>query len=162
MATSHKVEVKLPADSSIEWVRLAAYIDGEGYIEIVSRDKGTQAHSLKLSIGNTDPRLIVWLQDTFGGSTRRRLVTKATKMLFEWRVNGVDVVAILENCLPHFIMKRDQAEVAIVFGRLMGPKCGPLVKGRWVQSVPPETQKTRTALMFKLREVRNNSCERVA
>jgi hypothetical protein len=166
MATSYKVEIKFPEDSSVEWIRLAAYIDGEGHIEITSKDNGARGNCLKLSVGNTDPRLCMWLQSTFGGSVRRRSVTKGWKVFWDWRVNGRNAAAILVKCLPHFIMKSDQAEVAIAFGNLV-ERNHQVGRGRgrgkgWDHpSIAPEIYQERTALMLKLRDVRENSCERV-
>lgn len=52
----------LPEDSSVDWAKLAASIDGEGYICLRAEHSGGRSHTLILRIGNTDPRLTVWLQ----------------------------------------------------------------------------------------------------
>ena len=161
MATSSIVSVKFPPDESIEWVKLAIFIDGEGHIEITSRNKGKNASCLKLSCGNTDPRFVQWAQANFGGAIRKRAITKGWKIFWDWRVNGRDAAAILEKCLPHFIMKRDQAEVALAFSKLIGKRADER------KNIPPqqfttEMYEKRDLLMFKLREVRENAAERVA
>lgn len=112
----------------MSWARLAAYIDGEGTI-LINRvnPSGRQAnpqHALRVSVGNSDPRLIVWLRGTFGGwagpqkqaHKEGRVVSK--KPRFMWAVNSQQAEYLLEQCLPYFIMKKGQAEIGLAFQAL--------------------------------------------
>lgn len=157
-------EVTLPISTSIEWAKLAAYIDGEGYISLRAKGKDARHQRLSLRIGNTDPRLTTWLQITFGGSVNKQALQKSQKKVFwSWRVNGKQAAALLDNCLPHFVMKRDQAEVALSFSRLMGWKIGHYGRGTTKpERLSDEVVQERTALVMKLREVRESSAERIA
>lgn len=156
----------LPESSSVEWAKLAAYIDGEGYICLRAEHAGGRSHTLILRIGNTDPRLTTWLRETFGGTVNRRIAhKKATRMFYQWRINGRKAATLLQNCLPHFIMKRDQAEVAIAFSKLMCWKIGEAPesrKGRKNPRLTDEALAQRDVLVIKLKEVRENSTERIA
>src|SRR5215831_11831464 len=53
----------------VDWARLAAFIDGEGCIYIVSfSEKGkhkSKRHQISISITNTDGVLPLWLKNTF-------------------------------------------------------------------------------------------------
>lgn len=150
-----------PTDiAEMDWVRLAAYLDGEGYIGIASKDKGKHAHHLTVSVGNIDPRLTTWLLHTFGGTIRECKFKARVKRFWVWRVYGHQAAELLKQCLPYFIMKRDQAEVAIAFQGLIGSRC----KGVGGARIPltSEAEDKRALLMFKLREVRENSAERIA
>ncbi len=155
--------IVLPDDTSADWAKLAAYIDGEGYICL----RGGRSHSqrLQLRIGNTDPRLTAWAMERFGGTVRRATPHKSAKRIYwEWRVNGREAASILEKCLPHFVMKRDQAEIAIAFGRLLGWKIGQSEGGQGSHHprLPEDVLIQRKLLVMKLREVRENSAERIA
>jgi hypothetical protein len=99
-----------------DYMRLAAYIDGEGCIGLHGSMDGTGQRQLKLAISNTDFRLPIWCHRTFGG----RLVpeTKDRDQNFDklgWHINSKKAADILKQCLPHFIIKREEAELAIAF-----------------------------------------------
>ncbi|MGA9352262.1 MAG: hypothetical protein WBV46_01140 [Terriglobales bacterium] len=155
--------IMLPEGESVDWAKLAAYIDGEGYICLRTEHVGGRSHTLILRIGNTDPRLTLWLQERFGGTVNRRVASRNAKHIFyQWRINGRKAVVLLEKCLPHFVMKRDQAEIAIAFGKLMGWKIGDgWKKGRTHPKLKDEAIAQRDVLVMKLKEVRENSLERI-
>jgi hypothetical protein len=121
----------LKADiKDVDWARLAAYIDGEGCINIhtnrgqVALGK-SQMHSLVLGITNTDPRLPAWIFETFGVGNCYRIPDSpsiAAKIAlgkwqprFHWNVTSISAAQLLEGCLPFFVIKREQAEIAIAF-----------------------------------------------
>lgn len=155
----------LPEDSSVDWAKLAAYIDGEGYICLRGETVGSRSHTMMLRIGNTDPRLTVWLQERFGGKVNRRVASKQAKHIFyQWRVSGKHAAALLEKCLPHFVMKRDQAEIAIAYGKSMGWKIGE-ISTRWGgrhPKVSDEVRAQRDVFVMKMKEVRSNAMERIS
>jgi hypothetical protein len=143
--------------SEVSWARLAAYIDGEGSI-MINRVKPSgrmksPAHNLFVSIGNSDPRLMVWLRDTFGGYARPQIqkfregAVVSKKPRFLWIVNCLKAAYVLEQCLPYFIMKRDQAEVGLAFQALLNRRvrCG---RGH---SVAPEVVQQRDEFHEKLK-----------
>jgi hypothetical protein len=104
-----------------DWVRLAAFIDGEGYIGIIST-KGTGMKSvrylLKLEVANTDIRLGVWCKERFGGCLSMQKTRKNRpneKPCYHWITASQIAANLLRQCLPYFIIKRHEAEIAIEF-----------------------------------------------
>jgi hypothetical protein len=116
--------------SQIDWARLAAYIDGEGCIRIdlqnPPEDSGfTPRHLLEVRVYNCDPRLLLWCRDTFSGGNLkpvRKVPRPGHKQELVWYVGADRATKILEGCLPYFILKREQAEIALAFRQLTGKR----------------------------------------
>ena len=108
--------------SPVDWARLAAYIDGEGHIALNENTMtgGKKYAYLRVIVTNTDPRLIVWLQRTFGGGVLRNArVQDGWRNCFKWTATCRHAEGILRGCLPYFILKRDQAEIGLAFQETM-------------------------------------------
>ncbi len=112
-----------------DWARLAAFLDGEGSISIVYAthkeprltSSRTQYEYVRLTIANTDPRLIVWLVETFGGRVREREYRRNAnwKTAYWWTSSCRRACELLEQCMPYFIMKKERAELAIALQQTM-------------------------------------------
>jgi hypothetical protein len=94
-----------------DWVRMAAFIDGEGNIQ-VNPYKKTRKVQVRIVIVNTNEMLPLWLQETFGG----HIVTRAFKNpkwkpCYAWSCTSGRACWILHNCLPWFLMKGSQAKL---------------------------------------------------
>ncbi len=98
---------------------LAGIIDGEGclYIGNVKQGKygnGLQWHSL-LKITSCDESLVVWLEDTFGGSkdSRYRWTSKQkfTRPVYNWQATGAMLDYLLPLVEPYLIIKKKQCDV---------------------------------------------------
>lgn len=121
----------------IDWARLAAYIDGEGCVRIDLQNPSNgnnfyPRHLLEIRVYSTDPRLPLWCKDTFGGGGYKpvgRAGKPHHKQELVWYAGGKVAQWILEQCLPYFIIKREQAEVALAFRELIG-KTGQKVSER--------------------------------
>ena len=107
-------------------VRAAAFIDGEGCICIKRHwpdRKGGRASRqiLELSVVNTDIRLPMWFASTFGGTvcTFKR---PRVNHLFCWRVTNCRAEQVLKDCFEFFLIKREQAEIALQFRKLIRPR----------------------------------------
>lgn len=106
-----------------DWIRLAAYIDGEGCIStssVYSKVQKWKSESIyvKVTVHNTDPRLIDWCLDRFGGRIMQvKQSNKKWSTGYTWQVVCQQARAILEQCLPYFLIKREQAEIAIALMR---------------------------------------------
>lgn len=116
------VQIDLTTISEVDWARLAAYIDGEGCISIKGV-KGAQDWSRRvlyvdLTISNTDVRLVEWLLK-FGGSVHMGKQRNPEKWAvpYSWNAASRHAALLLTQCLPYFIIKRDQAEIALAFQR---------------------------------------------
>jgi hypothetical protein len=106
----------------IEWARLAAYIDGEGCFLIFrchNKKRPRGYHALKIVIGNTDFRLMVWLKSSFGGFINRSTKTEKHKLskrqMYYWHVGSAMAEDVTRRCLPYLIMKKEQGELVLQF-----------------------------------------------
>jgi hypothetical protein len=142
--------------SQIDWARLAAYIDGEGYIGIANQvhrppfqGRGRYAYAT-IIVANTDPRLSEWLYKNFGGSVQQRKANplfkgKPTnwKACFSWVLCNQRASLVLQHAMPYFIIKREQAELAIAF-QATCIRCG-------VKGTPAHVLEHREVIKSKLR-----------
>jgi hypothetical protein len=119
--------------SPIDWARMAAFIDGEGSVLINPRrsrvDQGISdiaaTFYLKLTVANTDVRLMVWLKNTFGGTfkdanTAAYYPGRNNKTAYHWGACSQRAAWILYNCMPYFIMKMEQAQIGIDLQKSLG------------------------------------------
>lgn len=99
--------------SEMDWARLAAFIDGEGCIQLVSFRTWFY---LKIIISNTDYRLHSWCKERFGGNiSKTRPKNIRHKPGYTWVVTSAKAEFVIRNCFPYLILKQKQAEVAIEF-----------------------------------------------
>jgi len=111
--------------SVIDWAQMAAFIDGEGSILINTQKwltKTTQRKTfglyLRVTVANTDVRLMQWCKERFGGAfkdanTDLYYVGKNWKRSYHWGTSSHRAAWVLYNCLPHFVLKKEQAEIGI-------------------------------------------------
>lgn len=103
-----------------DWVRMAAFLDGEGNLNINPiRDKSRKVAvrcQVRILIGNTNPALPVWIRETFGGNIVLRDVKRynpRAKQSYIWSCTAGRAAWILYNCLPWFLLKGAQAKILI-------------------------------------------------
>lgn len=104
--------------TKIDYARLAAFLDGEGTIAIRRIKRGdAQSYQMRVEImvTNTDPRLMTWLKERFGGCVGRGGNSGVVYKCFKWRIECKRAHDLLVKCLPYFVIKREQAELAIAF-----------------------------------------------
>jgi len=144
----------------LDWAKLAAYIDGEGCIQIHRQRQYSKKvqpnwrphYIVQVSVTNTDPRLVVWCRERFGGYIV--LKSHEKRQCFGWYVHSARCAWVLENCLPHFVMKKAQAEIAIAFRKTYDRKY--IGRGRMV---PLDVIAHRDALVSKLKLERDTRPE---
>jgi hypothetical protein len=162
MAPREKREWKCPSfegltPSVIDWAQLAAYIDGEGSILINTqrwnvkggRSKGFGL-ALRVTVANTDVRLMQWCKETFGGTfaeanTSKYYEGKNWKHAYHWGAPNVRGAWILFNCLPYFKIKREQAEIGIQLQESVA-----LTYRGYSQRVPEDVKAHRIGLKQRL------------
>lgn len=155
----------------VDWARLAAYIDGEGSISI-HKNRAQEAlgksvmHSLTVHVTNTDPRMIVWIYETFGvglAFQKQKCPSivaymgagKKWRQVHIWQVEARLAAQILEGCMPFFIIKREQAEIAIAFQKTkVLHNCG-----RRGDRTPPNVIQMREQMAQKVRELKHVNYE---
>ena len=109
----------------IDYARLAAYIDGEGCISAKETGPNNSRMFICINVYQTDPRLIAWIVRTFqiGKMHQDKQPRKRSyRCGYYWQVYGSNAASILKECLPFFIVKKEQAEMALAIQETMGPK----------------------------------------
>jgi hypothetical protein len=116
--------------TNLDWAMLAAYIDGEGSIILYEVNAPTTKNGkqfrLYICVCNTDPVLTTWCEQRFGGSVsatpKYDSKSKRKCILFKWSTSGQLAEVILTGCLPYFVIKGKQAEIALEFRRTFHKK----------------------------------------
>lgn len=97
-----------------DWARLAAFIDGEGTIDI-NTSRAHPSFTARIIIGNTNPKLAMWLIKTFGGSVK--LLKQSDKYRTRWKdqyiwyAMSTRAAWCLFNAQPWMLLKDAQAEL---------------------------------------------------
>jgi hypothetical protein len=140
---------------------LAGLIDGEGcfYIGNVKQGKygnGLQWHSM-LKITSCDEELVVWLENTFGGSkdSRYRWTSKQkfTRPVFNWQATGPMLDYLLPLVDPYLIIKKKQCDIMKRY-RLTSKNIGS-------KRLPPEINKKRLELLNEMRNLNSRFHEHI-
>ncbi len=134
----------------VKWAMLAAYIDSEGTIRITSHARfhgrgSSPRHYLSVIVTNTDVLLMQWLKDNFGACVFEVTRPQNNRRIFRWMANSRQAETIIRGCLPYFIIKRRQADVALAFANLP-------VNRRGVK-VSPETLAVREGFRQQMKQV---------
>lgn len=97
----------------------AAWIDGEGCISIakVAAPKKYKLknyrYQLAIYVSNSDRRICDWMQEKHGGKIYER--TSKRYKFYNWILTGKAAEDLLNKCLKYFIIKREQADIALEF-----------------------------------------------
>ncbi len=94
------------------WAFLAGLIDGDGSINIRYSGEDFQ---LTTCVYSTSKKLMNWLVGTFGGQYRKIPTEGNRKQRYSWYTSQKDV---LPNLVPYLIIKKPQAEAAVLFDDL--------------------------------------------
>ncbi len=101
----------------------AGLIDGEGTIGFAG--VGHDAYLCRFAMGNTNLRLLHWVQQRFGGTViRERRITPGShrwKPIFRWVATAEDIEEILVAVLPYLVGKREQAELMLIYRDTLAP-----------------------------------------
>ena len=132
----------------MDWARLAAYIDGEGAILINRhsvKERIRKSMWLRVLVTNTDVRLPMWILNTFrlgAVSSQDKSHRNANwKPAYKWLASCQAAEAIVKGCVPYFVLKQEEAAIALAFQATLG---GP---GR---PVPRDVHDMRELLRLKL------------
>ena len=132
---------------------LAGLIDGEGCIYIGHTKQGNygngyQWHSM-LKITSCTEELIIWLENSFGGSkdSRYRWTSKQkfTRPVYNWQATGPMLDYILPLVKPYLIIKSKQCDVMLRY-RLTSKNIGS-------KRLSPEINQKRLELLSELRNI---------
>jgi len=97
----------------------AGIIDGEGTATIFHVPNNGQVVGV-LSVGNTDPRMLVRLATLFGGKVRwKRPQKQGWREQYVWDLRNHQAAAACRLLLPYLVCKREQAELVVAFAELV-------------------------------------------
>lgn len=105
--------------SGEEHAYAAGIIDGEGSIYIRSSRHGKAKReylSAWLTVTSSDPRLIAWFHERWGGTVTADYHKRAGQLVVQtvvWTGNGA--AQVLRDVLPWLLLKREQAGLALNF-----------------------------------------------
>lgn len=106
--------VHSPDHSEADLSYAAGFFDGEGCVQIYSRNRGRGQieYINKVSIGNTDFEVLEWFQAKFGGrvGNQRAGVNKPIKY---WTATNKVAHEFLMAVEPYLKVKRDQAQIVM-------------------------------------------------
>ena len=96
-----------------EVVRLADWIQAEGCIYITNdrKDAAKSKHTLRLSVHNTDPAIVHWIADRFGGRIRTH-TWKHHKRAWAWFAQTGEAIRIIDAIEPYCIIKHPEVWTA--------------------------------------------------
>jgi hypothetical protein len=101
--------------SEAELAYFAGIIDGEGCFAVHRRGT-TGIYGLQLQVGNTDPQLMQWIQQRFGGSLKlERRSNPKHQPVWRWWAASADLDVILTRLIPYLICKKRQAELFVAY-----------------------------------------------
>lgn len=132
-------------DHSIETIAYAAGLfDGEGSVCIPypkSSYGGKRYHRLMVSLASTDPRVIMWLKEKFGGNiSRLRIPLKPQhKLSLRWGCNSLVAEQFLRLIQPYLLIKAEQVAIAMAFRATTRNAHAGMVNGRHGTSKDPIT-----------------------
>ncbi len=100
---------------------IAGIIDGEGHVGIARNTSGkagkkrkTVCHTIRLTVSNTDARLLLWFQKILAGGSAygfdyKTRMSKEHKECWQFHIAGNNCERLLIAVLPYLIVKKEQA-----------------------------------------------------
>lgn len=109
--------------TALDFAYAAGFFDGEGAITIAQGARPDCRHpiyNMRVIVGQNDPAPLVWLRDRWGGSIITRAPHGTRKRHYTWCCFARQASKFLSDLLPHLMVKRERATLAIEFQGLRG------------------------------------------
>lgn len=113
-----------PLSGPLSIAYVAGLFDGEGSVEIRRAEHYRNPdvaplHTLRMAIGSTNREVITRLHEQFGGTVYedKSRVARGHKCYWRWRLSATPTADLLEAMLPHLVIKREQASLAVEYQR---------------------------------------------
>lgn len=139
-----------------ELAYLAGLLDGEGCVgvycsfsELGTRQKVPRpVYKARLTITNTDRRMLDWVHGRFGGAIiSRRAANERSKPVFRWSLQGINrVQALIKAVYPYLIVKQAQADLILRFPA--NELCN-----QWTKEKTAETRAAKRALYLETKRL---------
>jgi hypothetical protein len=122
-------------DRTLQIAWAAGFLDGEGCFAL-SKNSGKGCHettkSPVLHASQTRTVPLDRLVELFGGTVRPFRVTSAGSLSYQWCLTGSQLVPILEELIPHLVLKQGEARAVLAYAKTIGPRgYGPM--NHWTQ-----------------------------
>jgi hypothetical protein len=124
----------MPGWKETELAWLAGFVDGEGCVRI-ARDKNKAGRStpytyyLSVQISQKDPTVLRRIKETWGGTMWCKNPER-NGGVWNYHIKARKAQALLEAILPHLVLKREQAEMALAFQERRLSHPGPVQSDR--------------------------------
>lgn len=92
----------------------AGIMDGDGSIQIQDKRSSGSGHRMIVYLSGCDDRPHQVLRERWGGATTCS-TTRTGRPYFRWHLLSSNAVKFLKDILPYLLVKKEQAELAIVF-----------------------------------------------
>lgn len=130
---------------------LAGFVDGEGYVGLPQYGSSTKTthykYSPRLSIGNTNKKVIEYIVNKFGGTIyEQKCKKKQYKKVWCWRLYSKKAAYILKLIYPYLKVKKENADIIFEFIKLLQIS---------TKSMPEEIAEKRYALYLSMRQLNN-------
>jgi len=95
----------------------AGIIDGEGCVQYIAhrpKDRIGVRGYVRVSVGNTDLRLIGWLYEHFEGHvTSRPKQKQAHKQSYDWVIASNKAIEFLKTVIPYMVIKKERSQYLV-------------------------------------------------
>jgi hypothetical protein len=136
--------------SEAELAYMAGIVDGEGHIGVHRNGRHIAS---AFAVSNTDPRMMKWIQDRFGGTCcKAKRDWRGNKDLYHWRCYGDLAERVIRAIYPYLVIKREQADIYFAFRQTVSksrPKRG--------QHLKEGTKAVREALYQQMQVLRGKA-----
>ena len=95
----------------------AGFFDGEGSIGIYKKAGMRSSYQLRVTTAQKDRRPLAALQTEYGGHLSKPLKSGVSRLI----MHSTGAADFLWDLLPHLIVKKEQAELALSFQSRRGP-----------------------------------------
>ena len=138
----------LTPEQQLWWAWLAGLIDGEGCIQISPDRRYPNSFRLSLGILMTCQKAVRQAKHIAGGKVYNYPPPRSGRReVFRWQVLGKKAATCLRICLPYFVVKKEEAAIALQFIELQSL----YGKGNQYRRVPAAVLERRRALAEALK-----------
>lgn len=106
----------MDCEEKCKYVRLAAFVDTDGHININRKtsSSGRYNYRIHIAVTNTNTLLMDWLVENIGGSYPNPVETgEGNKNVYHWNLNGKKAYRAILAIKDYLILKQEQAEICI-------------------------------------------------
>jgi len=124
MENRYEILRKIGESDAQDLAYMAGLVDGEGCIHInhtnIGSKKSTLNYCLRITVGNTDIKMLKFCKKKFGGNLHKRSPRKNPNITgrlpsYKWYLCGKNAGKLVELIFPYLITKKEKAKIALEF-----------------------------------------------